>query len=105
MNKREVAFIGLWLPSYTVSTIALLILVSFASCTISAMLLIDKLILFAIGSSPVVFTSGAIVCAIALVKRKNTITALVGVVLNIVLLAALLYFFADPFLTELRILN
>lgn len=85
--------------------IALLVLVSLASSTISSLIFVDKLMLFVIGLSPVAFASGAVVCVIALVKHRNRVTAFVGIVLNVVLLAAFLYFFARPFLMELRVLS
>ena len=105
MQKRGFASIGLWLPSYTVCTTVLLVLVSLASSTVSSMIHIDKLILFMIGFSPVVFALGAVVCAVAVIGRGNRTTALAGIVLNIVLLAALLYFFARPFIVELEVLS
>ena len=105
MQKRNVASIGLWLPSYTVCTIALLVLVSLASSTISSMILLDKLILFVIGLSPVAFISGVAVCVIALARRGNRAMAFAGILVNIVLLAGLLYFFARPFIVELKVLS
>jgi len=51
--------------------------------------------------SPMVFTLGAIVSIIALVKFENKIAALTGIVLNIALLVALL-FFIKPFLVEFK---
>lgn len=105
MHKRNMASIGLLLPSYTVCITALLVLVSLASSAISSVIFADKLILFVIGLSPVAFVSGAAVCAVALVKRRNTAAAFVGIVLNVVLLAALLYFFARPFIVELQVLS
>jgi hypothetical protein len=69
------------------------------------MILVDKLILFVIGLSPVAFASGAVICAVALVRGSSRAAAFAGIALNIVLLAALLYFFANPFLMELRILS
>ena len=105
MQKRNVASIGLWLPSYTVCTIGLLVLVSLASSTVGSMIFIDKLILFVIGLSPVAFAWGVVVCVIALVRGSSRATACVGIVLNIVLLGALLYFFARPFIVELEVLS
>ena len=105
MQKRNVASFGLWLPFYTVCTIALLVLVSLASGTISSVILLDKLILFAIGLSPVVFASGAVVCAVAIFRGGNRAMAFAGILVNIVLLAGLLYFFARPFIVELKVLS
>ena len=105
MQKRNIASVGIWLPSYAVCITALLILVSLASSAVSSVIFADKLILLVIGLSPVAFVSGAAVCAVALIKRRNRATAFAGIVLNIVLLAALLYFFARPFIVELTLLS
>lgn len=103
MQKKLATLIGLRLPSYTIGTLTLLIFVSFASCTISSIIFIDKLILLAVVLSPMVFTLGAIVSIIALVKFESKIAALIGIVLNVALLVALLYFI-KPFLIEFKFL-
>ncbi len=103
MQKKLAALIGLRLPFYTIGIIALLIMVSFASYTISSIIFIDKLILLAVLLSPMVFTLGAIVSIIALVKFESKVASLIGIVLNIVLLAALLCFI-KPFLVEFKFL-
>ena len=103
LQKKLATLIGLRLPSYTIGIIALLILVSFGSYNISSIIFIDKLILLAVVLSPMVFTLGAIVSIIALVKFENKIAALTGIVLNIALLVALLYFI-KPFLIEFKFL-
>ena len=103
MQKKLATLFGLSLPSYTIGTLTLLIMVSFANCTISSIVFIDKLILLAVVLSPVVFTLGAIVSIIALVKFESKIVALIGIVLNIVLLVALLCFI-KPFLVEFKFL-
>jgi len=50
-----------------------------------------------------VFTLGAIVSIIALVKFESKVASLIGIVLNIALLVALLYFI-KPFLIEFKFL-
>jgi len=103
LQKKLATLFGLSLPSYTIGILTLLILVSFASCTISSIIFIDKLILLAVVLSPVVFTLGAVVSIIALVKLQSKIAALIGIILNIVLLVVLLCFI-KPFLVEFKFL-
>lgn len=79
----------------------MLILVSFASYTISSIIFIDKLILLVVVLSPMVFALGVIVSIIALVKFENKVASLIGIVLNMALLVALLYSI-KPFLIEFK---
>ena len=93
------------LAFYSISVIVLLILLSFAGGTINSMLRMDRLILLALGLSPIMFILGAVLCIIALIGHRNKTKAVAGIIVNLVLLACLLYFFAAPFIVELRMLS
>lgn len=67
------------------------------------MIHIDKLILVAAVLSPIVFTLGALVSIIALVKFGKNKDVLIGVVLNVALLVVLLCCI-KPFFIEFKFL-
>jgi ABC-type multidrug transport system permease subunit len=103
MQEKSAIFISLMLPLYLIGIITLLILVSFTSFTISSIVSMDKLILFAVLVSPLIFALGALISIITLFKSKKKKAALCGTVLNIVLLVVSLCCI-KPFLIELKFL-
>ncbi len=103
MKRKLAALIGLRLPFYTISILALLILVSFINRNARFLFIIDKLMLVMVVLMPVVFALGIIVSIIAVVKFEKKRDSLIGVVLNIALLFALLCFI-KPFLIEFKFL-
>lgn len=105
MHKKDLTTIGFTLPLYTVGVASLLILISFSSSTVSALIFIDKLILIVIAVMPLMFAAGAIICLYALTKSANRKTAALGIALNLFLLAGQLYLFTGPFLMEFKMLS
>ena len=99
------AVIGLLLPLYTLSIISLLILISFASRTLSSVIHLDKLTLLVMGLSPLALIFGASASAIAAVRRTDMRKAVIGIFLNIILLFVLLYFFTAPLIAEIKVLG
>ncbi len=93
------------LTFYGTGIIVLLVLISFVSSTFSSIIVMDKLLLIAMGLSPFMFMLGAVFCAVALIKCRSKTAAVIGIVLNLILLVGSLYFFAAPFLVELRMLS
>lgn len=103
MKRKLAALIGLRLPFYTISILALLILVSFTNRNARFLFIIDKLILVMVVLMPVVFALGIIVSIIAVVQFEKKRTFLICVVSNIAFLFALLCFI-KPFLVEFQFL-
>lgn len=103
MQIKLTTLVGFKLPVYTISTLALLILVSFTNCNARFLTIIDKLILVTIVLIPIVLALGVIVWIIAVVKFRSKRIPLIGVVLNVLLLVVLLCFI-KPFLVEFKFL-
>ncbi len=103
MKRKLAALIGLRLPFYTISILALLILVSFTNRNARFLFIIDKLILVMVVLMPVVLALGIIVSIIAVVQFEKKRTFLICVVSNIAFLFALLCFI-KPFLVEFQFL-
>lgn len=103
MKRKLAALIGLRLPFYTISILALLILVSFTNRNARFLFIIDKLILVMVVLMPVVLALGIIVSIIAVVQFEKKRTFLICVVSNIALLFALLSCI-KPFLVEFQFL-
>jgi len=103
LKRKLAALIGLRLPFYTISILALLILVSFTNRNARFLFIIDKLILVMVVLMPVVLALGIIVSIIAVVQFEKKRTFLICVVSNIAFLFALLCFI-KPFLVEFQFL-
>ncbi len=92
LKKQKTALIGVTLPFFPVGAFVLLVLLSFVSSTLNSIIAVDKLILLTAVLSPLIYVLCAVVSVTALFKSEMKITASIGIVLNITLLIAYLYF-------------
>jgi hypothetical protein len=92
LRNEKTALIGVTLPFFPVGTFVLLVLLSFVSSTLNSIVAVDKLILLTVVLSPLIYVLCAVVSVAALFKSEMKMTASIGIVLNIALLIAYLYF-------------
>ena len=104
MQKQNLTFVGIILPSAWVGTAAVLVLFSFISNKVSSIIAAESLILLTLIFSPVVYITGATISIITLVTSKMKKTPLLAAGLNIALLVCWLYF-SKSFLMELELIS
>ena len=104
LNKHNMSFIGIALPSVWVGAIVFLVLISFLNRKVSSIIAAENLILLTLIFLPVVCITGAVISIIALAKSKTRKNAFCATVINIALLVCWVYF-NKSFLIELELIN
>ncbi len=101
---ESAAFVGLLLPLGFVLAFGVLLFLSLVSTSISSAIEADRLMLLLVALSPIGYIVGAILSIVALLKFDMRVTACTAVVVNLSMLAFLVYF-AQSFLVEFRIVG
>jgi hypothetical protein len=92
------------LPLTITAIFAALELLSFVHIAVSAAIAIDKLNLLVIALLPVAYICGAGISVVDLIRARKKATASVGLILNVALLIALVYF-GKSFLKEFNFIG